>query len=65
MFKPLIKRHNTVGIRYIQGVRKEEHYEKIIEEILNIPEDEIAGLSERGNKQLMIKVTTKEKYNEI
>ena len=39
--------------------------EKIIEEILNISEYEVAGLVKRNDKQLMIKVTTKEKYNEI
>ena len=62
---PQLRRTNTVGVRYIQGTRRDDHYEKIIENILRISEDEVAGLAERGDKQIMIKVTSKEKYNEI
>ena len=29
-----MKRRNTIGVRYIEGDRNEDHYEKIIEEIL-------------------------------
>ena len=65
MVVPQLRRHNTVGVRYIQGTRRDDHYEHIIENILRIPEDEVAGLAERGDKQIIIKVTTKEKYNEI
>ena len=65
MFQPQLRRYNTVGVRYIQGLRRDEHYEEIIENILKIPEDEVAGLAERGDKQMMIKVTSKERYDEI
>ena len=29
-----MKRRNTIGVRYIEGDRNEDYYEKIIEEIL-------------------------------
>ena len=29
-----MKRRNTIGVRYIEGDRNEDHYEKIIEKIL-------------------------------
>ena len=65
MYNPELKRCRTIGIRYTYGVREDEHYEKIIEEILSVPEDEVEGLDERGDKQLMIKFTTDERYNFI
>ena len=40
-YLPQLMRRNTVGVRYIEGNRNEDHYEKIIEEILNINEDEL------------------------
>ena len=65
MHNPELKRRRTIGIRYTYVVREDEHYEKIIEEILSVPEDEVEGLDERGDKQLMIKFTTEERYNDI
>ena len=60
-------RRNTVGVRYIEGNRNEDHYEKIIEEFLGISEDELYGLDDEipGGKQIMIKVTNAAKYNFI
>ena len=65
MFVPLLKRRNTVGIRYVRGIRKDEHYEKIIEDILSVSEDEVEGLDERGDKQFMLKVSTEQKFRHI
>ena len=64
---PQVKRRNTVGVRYIEGNRNEDHYEKIIEEFLGIGEDELYGLDDEvpGTKQLMIKVTNATRYNYI
>ena len=60
-------RRNTVGVRYIEGNRNEDHYEKIIEEFLDINEDKLYGLDDEipGGKQIMIKVTNASKYNFI
>ena len=60
-------RHNTVGVCHIEGNRNEDHYEKIIEEFLDISEDELYGLDDEipGCKQIMIKVTNAAKYNFI
>ena len=67
LFLPQIKRRNTVGVRYIEGNRNEDHYEKIIEEFLEIGEDELYGLDDEvpGTTQLMIKVTNAARYNYI
>ena len=61
---PTIKRINTVGIKYLSGRLKEEHFEKIIEKILKVKEDEVYGIAERGNK-FLLKVTTEERYQSI
>ena len=66
-YLPQLMRRNTIGVRYIEGNRNEDHYEKIIEEILEIREDELYGLDDEvpGTKQIMIKVTNASKYNFI
>ena len=42
-YLPQLVRRNTIGVRYIEGNRNEDHYEKIIEDILDISEDELYG----------------------
>ena len=66
-YLPQLMRRNTVGVRYIEGNRNEDHYEKIIERILEITEDELYGFDDEvpGTKQIMIKVTNSAKYNFI
>ena len=59
---PKIKRYNSIAVRYIKGEIKIDHYVKIIEDILGIPEDEIAGLCQVGNKRFIVKVTTAAMY---
>ena len=55
-YLPQLMRRNTIGVHYIEGNRNEDHYEKIIEEILEIREDELYGLDDEvpGTKQIMI-----------
>ena len=65
MIVPLIKRVNTIGIKFTKGEFRESHLEEIVENILEIPEDEVAGISEMGKFRFMIKVSTFERYNEI
>ena len=59
-----LKRVNTVGIRYISGEVKEEHFEAIIEGILQIPEEEVFGIDERY-KKILIKVDNEDRYRAI
>ena len=61
---PALKRVNTVGIRYLRGDIKEEHFEKIIEGLLHIPEDEVLGIDERYRK-FLLKVDNEERYQTI
>ena len=64
MSVPTLKRVNTVGIKYVTGEIKEEHFEKIIEDILQIPEDEVLGIDERYRK-FILKVDNEERYRLI
>ena len=64
MSVPTIRRVNTVGIRYVTGEIKNEHFEIIIENILQIPEDEVIGIDERYRK-FLLKVNNEERYLDI
>ena len=35
-----LKRLNIVGVRYVEGNRNKDHYEKIIKEILEVSENQ-------------------------
>ena len=63
MVIPNIKRFNTIAIRYVKGEVCEDHYEKIIEEILEIQEDELLGLCQMGKKRFLVKVSTAARYD--
>ena len=65
MVIPLIKRVNTVGIKYVKGERSIDHYENIIENILGIPIDEIVGLGECGKKKFLVKIKSERLYQQI
>ena len=62
---PKIKRVNTIGIRYTKGERDESHYEEIIEHILKVSVDGIAGICEWGPKRFILKVSTSNTYLRI
>ena len=61
---PTLKRVNTVGVRYITGEIKAEHFEIIIEQLLHIPEDEVIGIDERY-KKFLLKVDNEARYLNI
>ena len=65
MVIPLIKRVNTVGIKYVKGERSIDHYENIIENILGIPIDEIVGLGECDKNKFMVKIKSERLYQQI
>lgn len=62
---PALPRVNTIGIKYIQGACIEDHYEKIIEEILGIKEEWLVGLADQGKKGFWLKLSTDEQYRNI
>ena len=48
MVLPVLRKINTIGIKYLAGEQKIEHYEYIITEILGLHEDEVIGLTGSG-----------------
>ena len=57
---------NTVGIRYIKGTLKDSHYEKIIEGILNLNEEDIIAIDERTyENKFIFQVSHDEIYDKI
>ena len=56
---------NTVGIRYIKGTKSFNHYETIIENVLKLPIEEIAGLGDVGNKRFMLKTSSYPRYQQL
>lgn len=62
---PALPRVNTIGIKYIQGACKHEHFEKIIEEILGIKEEWLVGLADHGKRGFLIKLSTDEQYRNV
>ena len=62
---PKLKRVNTVGIRYTKGERDEAHYFQIINNMLDVPRDQIYGIAEMGRKRFMIKLHYYYTYNRL
>ena len=65
MTEPELPKTNTIGITYNEGSIKPEHYERIIEQILGVPEEELYGIDERGDTRFIFKVTTDVRYDNI
>ena len=61
----IIFRKNCIGINYNVGEIKEYHYEKIIENLLGVPEDEVEGIDDRGSARFLFQVSTKKRYDLI
>ena len=62
---PKIKRVNTIGIRFTKGERDESHYFEIINNILDIPRNQIYGIAEMGPKRFMVKLNTFSTYDRV
>ena len=54
-----------MGIRYIKGTKSFDHYETIIENVLKLPINEIAGLGDVGNKRFMLKISSYPRYQKL
>ena len=65
MGEPELPRINQLGITYHQGEKRDFHYELILERILQIPENQIVGIDERGNTRFIFEVETKVIYETI
>ena len=61
----ILKRVNCIGITYNVGEIQEYHYEKIIERILGVPENEVEGIDNRGNTRFIFEVSTRKRYEII
>ena len=55
MDEPVLKQVNQIGITYIEGERRDFHYEIIFERILRIPEGQIDGIDGRGLQDSYLK----------
>ena len=64
MHIPKRKKHNTIGVKFVQGIIKDEHYQKIIEGILSLTDEDILKIAELNYTHFMFKVST-ENYNRI
>ena len=62
---PILKRENTVGIRFTKGKVEDSHYREIIYHVLNVEDNEIRGMADMGPKRFMLKVTNWCTYNRI
>ena len=61
----IIFRKNCIGITYNVSEIQESHYEKIIENLLGVPEDEVEGIDDRGSTRFLFQVSTKKRYDLI
>ena len=60
-----MKRVNSIGIRFIKGEKSNKVLEKIIEDKLGIPLQELAGMVHWGPKRHVVKVRSSQMYQHI
>ena len=65
MVVPVLRRVNTIGIRFTKGVKTPAILEKVIEDKLGIPISEIAGLAAWGPRRHMVKVKSSQVYDRL
>ena len=69
MFQVKLPKVNTIGIRYIEGVVKPEHYGNIIVKTFGVPMKEVHGIDDRTEKNIkngfIFKVKSYERYKDI
>ena len=56
MFIPKRRRQNSIGVKYVQGIIKDEHYEQIFETILGLNDEDILKIDEVNTKHFTFKV---------
>ena len=65
MFIPKRRRMNTIGVKYLKGVIKDEHYEIIIENILGLRDEDILKIEEFNSSTRFIFQVNKGNYEYI
>ena len=65
MVAPVLRRVNTIGIRFTKGTKTEALIDKIIDDKLGIPVHEIAGMADYGTKKHQIKVISSQMYDHL
>ena len=66
---PVLPKKNTIGIHYVEGVIKEEHFGKIIVDILGVPMKEVCGIDERSEvsirNRFIFKIKSQQRYESV
>ena len=65
MDAPSIVKANTIGITYNKGNHIEAHFRKVIENLLGVPDAEVAGIDMRGTNRWLSKLHSTQRYNHI
>ena len=56
MIIPKRRRVNTIGVKYVKGVIKDEHYEQIIETILGLRDEDILKIHESASTRFLFQL---------
>ena len=56
MLIPKRKRQNTIGVKYVKGVIKDEHYVKVIETILGLRDEDILKIEEFSTTKFLFQL---------
>ena len=64
MLIPKRKRQNTIGVKYVKGVIKDEHYVKVIETILGLRDEDILKIEEFSTTKFLFQLD-KENYENV
>ena len=62
MVPPIRRRVNTIGIRYVAGSVKKNHYRRIFEDILGVRDEEIIAIAEHDKSHFIFQLSTKDTY---
>ena len=65
MVAPVLKRVNTIGVRFTKGEKTPATLEKALETKLGIPISEMAGLAPWGPKKHLVKVKSSQEYERL
>ena len=56
MIIPKRRRVNTIGVKYVKGVIKDEHYEQVIEKILGLQDEDILKIHESATTRFLFQL---------
>ena len=64
MIIPKRRRVNTIGVKYVKGVIKDEHYDIVIESILGLNDEDILKIEESTSTRFLFQLG-KENYDYV